>query len=391
MGWNDGAITMKPAARGRILERGLRALDRWPRRAFAALLGLCAAAVATLALWPFDLQAPCTLCRNGAEIVPGVPGFAFPRDGLVLDPGAGPELSRRLAGAKGFTVVALARSDGLLQRGPARIASLSRGPSARNFTIGQERTRLVLRVRTPLTGVNGAAPATEAAFAMWPGETRLLAATYDGAAFRIHVDGALLAEHRLAAGGFGGWDPDATLLFGNETSGDRPWHGHLHDLAVYDRALDAAEVRALPKDDLAGGGGGRDPVYHLASRCPTGAARETSEGLRVGHCLIPAEYRNDHGWKTLAAGRRQASDYLFNFLLWLPPGALAAAAAGWRRRRLALLLAAGAALAAGLEIGQAGLFSRTSSLHDLLAALAGLAAGAAGAAGAAAAMRRGAR
>jgi VanZ family protein len=40
------------------------------------------------------------------------------------------------------------------------------------------------------------------------------------------------------------WDPDYLLLIGNETSLNRPWMGKIYCIALYDRALTAAEVLA---------------------------------------------------------------------------------------------------------------------------------------------------
>jgi hypothetical protein len=336
--------------------------------------------VTTLGLWPFDVQTRCTLCPNGAGIVRDLPGFAFPREGMVLDPEAGPALARALAGADGLTLAVLARPDRLFQEGPARIVSVSEGPASRNLTLGQERARLELRLRTPATGANGSAPATRSGRVVRPGRAQLYVATYDREAFRLYVDGTPAGERRLAAGGFAGWAPDMPMVFGNETTGNRPWRGHLLDAAIYARALSAEEVAGLGmqwagSDLLADAGDG--PVYHLARRCPAASAREVEQGLAVGSCLIPATYRNDHVLAVLGTGHRQATDYLQGALLWLPLGMLALATAGARRRMAAALLLGLLALAAGIEVAQAWLFSRSSSLQDLLAALAGLAAGAA--------------
>ena len=41
------------------------------------------------------------------------------------------------------------------QRGPARIISYSKNPALRNFTLGQEKRNIGLRLRTPLAGLNG--------------------------------------------------------------------------------------------------------------------------------------------------------------------------------------------------------------------------------------------
>ncbi len=44
---------------------------------------------------------------------------------------------------------------------------------------------------------------------------------------------------------FRDWEPDFAFLFGNEATGDRPWGGRIFELAVYDRALDAAPAGPL--------------------------------------------------------------------------------------------------------------------------------------------------
>lgn len=39
------------------------------------------------------------------------------------------------------------------------------------------------------------------------------------------------------------WDHGYPLVFGNESTGDRPWFGRLRSVSIYDRALDADEVQ----------------------------------------------------------------------------------------------------------------------------------------------------
>lgn len=336
-----------------------------------ALVALAyAALMVVVGLWPFNFQTRCNECLNGAKAAD--PGFRFESAGVVVDEGAGPPLYDRLVGASGITVVVDMESGGFFQQGPARIISLSRDASGRNFTIGQERDGLVFRLRTPETGVNGSKPATIARWTVWPGWRRVFAASYDGRVFRIYADGALAAERVLDAGGFEGWERDFTLLFGNETNGDRPWRGRLYEATVYNRALRAEEAAALspgaamPEEGL---------IYRLTARCGAG------QGALSGSCRMPATYANDHDWRFLNPGVRAWSDYALNAALWAPLGALCAALAGAVRRggrggsgrgRALLALAAAAALALGVEAGQAPLFSRTSSLLDLIAALAGL-------------------
>lgn len=343
-----------------------------PHRAAFPLISLYALFLIVVGLWPFDFQAGCSDCVNGASITPEAPGISFASEGMVMDAEAGVLLHERLQGAAGLTIAVHVRSDTLFQQGPARIISLSNGPAERNFTLGQQRDAAVLRLRTPVTGQNGSDPQTSAPGVIWPGEDVFLVATYDGAAFRIYADGVLAGERALAAGDFAGWAPDHVLIYGNETTGDRPWRGQLYDAAIFDRALTRDEIEGLTPEGLAKDNPGK--VIHLASRCPSGTV--TAEARQVGACDLPPEYRNAHKWDVLWSGMRAPTDYLSNFVLWLPVGVLFAllmAKAG--PSRIGLVAVTLILLAALIEIGQAQLFSRTSALHDLFAALTGLSAG----------------
>ncbi|MEO1492618.1 MAG: LamG domain-containing protein [Pseudomonadota bacterium] len=331
----------------------------------ASLAFYCAVLVG-VGLWPFDFQTRCSDCPNGAVMDPGQPGISFPAEGMVLDEAAGPLLHEGLVDAAGLTIAIHIRSATLFQQGPARIISLSDGASHRNFTLGQQRDAAVIRVRTPATGPNGSDPQTAASGVIWPDQDVFLVATYDGRAFRIYADGALAAERRLPAGGFESWDPDHVLIYGNETTGDRAWTGHLYDAAVFNRALSAEEIAELSPLDLVSDLPGK--LIRLADRCP--AEQVMTE--TAGTCAIPARYQNSHQWDVLRTGMRAPSDYLINAALWAPAGILLALVAMASSIARTILIGGGLILlAAGIETGQASLFSRTSALHDMLASITG--------------------
>ncbi|MEL6265117.1 MAG: LamG-like jellyroll fold domain-containing protein [Pseudomonadota bacterium] len=331
-------------------------------------------------LWPLDIQRRCSDCPNDARTVPGQPGFTFGDGGMVIDEGGAHLLAGPMGGATALTVAVAAESATLLQQGPARMLTLSRDGGARSFTIGQQRDRLVFRLATPVTGENGSRPQTETALAITPGTRQLFVATYDGAAFRLYVNGALAAERLLAAGPINAVGADYQLVLGNETTGDRAWRGHLLDAAIWSTAMPPEAVAALTIDTLSEPS--VDKLYHLGTRCPTNAAPEASpvaspddaahHATRAGHCLIPMRYRNDRDTSMLSLSMRAPSDLVLNALPWLVIGALAV---GRPARRPLLAAAATLSLVAltvlGSEIAQAWIFSRSSSLIDALAALAG--------------------
>jgi hypothetical protein len=128
------------------------------------------------------------------------------------------------------------------QRGPARILTFSMDPSNRNFTLGQDEDKLVLRLRTPKTGPNGTNP--QLPLCRIPFEkTQHVVVTYGGGRTRCYVDGKQVADSRQVTGDFSNWEP-AHLLLGDEWTGERDWDGTIESVAIYAQALTAEQVAA---------------------------------------------------------------------------------------------------------------------------------------------------
>jgi VanZ family protein len=77
----------------------------------------------------------------------------------------------------------------LNQRGPARIVSFSRDTVTRNFTIGQERSDIDFRLRTPLTGSNGTIVNLRTRDGFLTDKQFHLVAIYKDGIERLYVDG----------------------------------------------------------------------------------------------------------------------------------------------------------------------------------------------------------
>lgn len=116
------------------------------------------------------------------------------------------------------------------QRGPARIVSFSSDPFRRNFTLGQELDRLVLRLRTPETGDNGMRPETLLGRVI-AGRRHHLFVTYVPGRLTWRMDGQAAVDSEDVRGDFSNWERQ-TLLVGNEASDDRAWLGRLHALRI---------------------------------------------------------------------------------------------------------------------------------------------------------------
>jgi VCBS repeat-containing protein len=149
-----------------------------------------------------------------------------------------------------FTVEAWVTPANNTQSGPARVVSISSGTGQRNVSLSQGEAEAdggsgdhwSSRQRATETSVNGlpelAAPSGTAV----AGQRShvVLTRSADGEV-RLYVDSVQVASG-TAAGDLSTWDSSFSLVMANETSGDRPWLGTLHLVALYSSALSDAEV-----------------------------------------------------------------------------------------------------------------------------------------------------
>lgn len=146
-----------------------------------------------------------------------------------------------------LTIEAWVTSADVTQKGPARIVSISNGPLARNVTLGQglwgsqPGNLFDVRLRTTATTLNGTPSLSSPAGTVTTSLTHVVFTRNASGETRLYVNGSLVASG-TAAGDLSGWDLTHPLLLGNEISGDRPWLGKLHLVAIYDRALTPAEI-----------------------------------------------------------------------------------------------------------------------------------------------------
>jgi mono/diheme cytochrome c family protein len=139
------------------------------------------------------------------------------------------------------TVEAWVRPANTKQAGPARMVSISGDPSRRNVTLGQEKDQYDARLRTTKADGNGL-PSTSTGGGMVKTALTHVVFTRDASGnARIYINGKQ-RKIRKVAGDLSNWKSDFPLVLANEATGDRPWIGTLHLVAIYDRALTADEV-----------------------------------------------------------------------------------------------------------------------------------------------------
>ncbi|MFN3151474.1 DUF1592 domain-containing protein [Bremerella sp.] len=154
-----------------------------------------------------------------------------------------------------ITIEAWITPQNLQQEGPARIVTFSHDTSNRNFTLGQEKKKYDARLRTNKTDRNGMPSISSKDGQVKTERTHVVYTKNDDGVARLYIDGKLAAE-RKGLGDFSNWEREMVFGLANEVTGDRPWLGTLHSVAIYDRALSAEEVTVqfepIRKYDLTG-------------------------------------------------------------------------------------------------------------------------------------------
>jgi len=202
------------------------------------------------------------------------------------------KITKTVKGTGQLTVEAWVRPGNLKQVGPARIFTISKDISNRNFTLGQDGNKYDLRLRTSKTSRNGmpslAAPANSVT-------TKLVHLTYSrepSGKARFYVNAKQVAE-KTVAGDLKNWDGNYRLALGNEFSNNRAWQGSYHLLAIYGRALSPQEVK---KNFEAGAGADTSDLLAARKREEGAHLFETQVApLLANHCLECHDTANRKG------------------------------------------------------------------------------------------------
>ncbi|MBW4593841.1 MAG: VanZ family protein [Brasilonema angustatum HA4187-MV1] len=97
-------------------------------------------------------------------------------------------LSKSIRETSQFTIITTVATADTAQVGPARIISLSGDSLHRNFTLGQQGTDLDLRIRTPMTGANGADTKLTIPNVFADTNPHHIVITYSGATVQVYID-----------------------------------------------------------------------------------------------------------------------------------------------------------------------------------------------------------
>lgn len=124
--------------------------------------------------------------------------------------------------------------------GPARIASSSKDWGTRNWTIGQEKDKLILRFRTPQNGTNGTNNEIELG-KIETGKPYHLIVSYIPGTLLWCLNGEV-KQSTIISGDLSNWENYA-LIFGDEWSGERQWYGELQGVHFYAYAMNPKQMK----------------------------------------------------------------------------------------------------------------------------------------------------
>ena len=133
------------------------------------------------------------------------------------------------------------------QDGPARIVTLSDDPYNRNFTLAQGRWDTQpsevydARLRTTTTSNNGRPSITSQVGSLTVELTHVVYTRDSSGTAKIYIN-VLEEGSGMASGDFSNWNGNYAMALGNELTGDRPWLGEIHLIAIYNRSLSLEEI-----------------------------------------------------------------------------------------------------------------------------------------------------
>lgn len=177
------------------------------------------------------------------------------------------------------------------QDGPARIVTISKNTSERNFTLGQEGDAYDVRLRTTKTSTNGIPSISAGSKSVATKLTHLVYTRNRNGQSRIYIDGKQRIE-KSVPGDLSNWDKSHRLVIGNELTQDRPWLGTFFLVAIYSRNLSAMEV----EQNFKAGAGAVSPEL-VRNEPPSKAVAAQHFEKRVAP-LLAQRCLSCHGWKS---------------------------------------------------------------------------------------------
>lgn len=154
---------------------------------------------------------------------------------------AGEAIAAACAASGAFTLEVVVQLTDGPRPGWGVIATQGRGATWANFHLAEKRGRLFFLMAREGYSEEQVQPWD--LFAIQPGRPHHVVVSYRDGALSWYCDGEALAVMGDVSGGLAAWQPDP-LVLGSAADGSLDWSGSVEFVAIYDRALEAGEVKA---------------------------------------------------------------------------------------------------------------------------------------------------
>jgi hypothetical protein len=272
---------------------------------------------------------------------------------------------------KEFTILLNLSSDFYGSNGYARILSYSLDDEQINFMIGQWKDSLVFKLRA----AGKARPIHfETEGVLKKEEKGRIAIIFNGEKLLLYHNGEIKNERKTGPLSFANWDGSYPLVVGSEANGKFPWEGNIYSIKIFDRALLPGEIERLSLP----GSSQRDadiPLIDYSFDTGGSVIKDGGKG-EPANLVIPKRfkpYKRAFLEKPFSVKEiwRNIWDIVINVFGFVPLGFLLS---GYLNRRhwstkgaMFLSVMCGFIISMTIEILQAFLPTRSSSMIDIMA------------------------
>jgi VCBS repeat-containing protein len=176
---------------------------------------------------------------SAAAVSWGTGSLSFNSATLAQSAGNATKVITAVQASNALTVEAWVTPKNLTQTGPAAIVAISQMSNKRDITLGQTTSRYDTRLRTSSTNNAGNALTTNTG-TVTTGLQHVVFTRDSAGVVKTFVNDALVVSGTIS-GNLSTW-ASYKLGLGDELAGGNPWLGTYHLVAIYSRALTAAEI-----------------------------------------------------------------------------------------------------------------------------------------------------
>ncbi|MFL6195457.1 MAG: Ig-like domain-containing protein, partial [Thermoanaerobaculia bacterium] len=182
---------------------------------------------------------PLNLTISNTANVSWLPGaLSINAETILSNASAATKVNNAVKASNEVTLEAWVSPDNLTQTGPARLVSIAKNGTQRNVLFGQSANRWESQLKTTTTTATLLSPANSVGLSL----THVVYVRNSAGQAFIYIDGTQVST-AATTGNLSGWDATYKLAVGNEVSGGKVFLGDLYLVAIYGRALSAAEVQ----------------------------------------------------------------------------------------------------------------------------------------------------